>query len=44
MSAEKKIVCIVEDKPDLREAMNMMIHMSKDYALGGSYGNAEEAM
>lgn len=44
MSAEKKIVCIVEDKPDLREAMNMMIQMSRDYALGGSYANAEEAM
>ncbi len=44
MSIEKKIICIVEDKSDLREAMNMMIQMSKEYALGGSYANAEEAM
>jgi len=44
MSTEKKIVSIVEDKADLREAMNMMIQMSKDYVLGGSYANAEETM
>jgi len=44
MSIEKKIICIVEDKSDLREAMNMMIQMSKEYALGGSYANAEVVM
>lgn len=44
MSTEKKIVCIVEDKADLREGMGMMIQMSKDYVLGGSYANAEEAL
>ena len=44
MPEEKKIVCIVEDKADLREGMNMMVQLSKDYELGGSYGNAEEAM
>lgn len=44
MSTDKKIVCIVEDKADLREGMGMMIQMSKDYVLGGSYANAEEAL
>ncbi len=44
MSPDKKIVCIVEDKPDLREAMNMMIQLTETYTLGGSYSNAEEAM
>jgi DNA-binding NarL/FixJ family response regulator len=44
MSLDKKIVCIVEDKPDLREAMNMMIQLTGAYVLGGSYANAEEAM
>lgn len=44
MSIDKKIVCIVEDKADLREGMGMMIQMSKDYVLGGSYANAEEAL
>lgn len=44
MSTDKKIVCIVEDKADLRESMGMMIQMSKDYVLGGSYANAEEAL
>lgn len=41
---EKKIICIVEDKPDLREAMNMMIQLTEDYLLGGSFPNAEQAM
>ncbi len=41
---EKIIVCIVEDKEDLREGMNMMIQLSEHYELGGSYGNAEEAI
>ncbi len=44
MVAEKKIVCIVEDKSDLREGMNLMVEMSGHYQLGGSYGNAEEAI
>ena len=44
MSLDKKIVCIVEDKPDLREAMNMMIQLTGAYILGGSYANAEEAI
>ena len=42
--AAKKLVCIVEDKKDLREAMGMMIQYSKNYVLGGSYPNAELAM
>ncbi|RYF90079.1 MAG: response regulator transcription factor, partial [Chitinophagaceae bacterium] len=44
MVQHKKLVCIVEDKADLREGMNLMIEMSKEYELGGSYGNAEEAL
>lgn len=40
----KKIVCIVEDKSDLREGMCMMIELSENYVLGGSYANAEEAI
>ncbi len=40
----KKIICIVEDKADLREGMSMMIEMTDGYELGGSYANAEEAM
>lgn len=44
MVAEKKTVCIVEDKTDLREGMNLMVEMSDHYELGGSYGNAEEAI
>ncbi len=44
MVADKKRVCIVEDKSDLREGMNLMVEMSDHYELGGSYGNAEEAI
>jgi DNA-binding NarL/FixJ family response regulator len=40
----KKIVCIVDDKSDLREGMCMMIELSENYVLGGSYANAEEAI
>lgn len=44
MASNKKIICIVEDKADLRDAMGMMIGMSDKYELGGSYANAEEAL
>lgn len=44
MSLGKKNICIVEDKPDLREAMNMMIQLTDSYSLGGSFANAEEAI
>ncbi len=44
MMSAKKLVCIVEDKNDLREAMGMMIQYSNNYVLGGSYPNAELAM
>jgi two-component system, NarL family, response regulator LiaR len=40
----EKIICIVEDKPDLREGMSMMVQFTDGYELGGSYANAEEAM
>ena len=44
MPQKKQIVCIIEDKADLREAMNLMVEMSDLYELGGSYANAEEAL
>lgn len=44
MTGKTKIVCIVEDNNDLRDAMNLMIEMTQGYELGGSYANAEEAM
>ncbi len=43
MSVVKKRVCIVEDKKDLREGMNLMVQLSDNYELVGSYANAEEA-
>lgn len=39
-----KVVCIVEDKNDLREGMSMMVQLSPGYTLAGSYANAEEAL
>ena len=44
MPVIKKRICIVEDKKDLREGMNMMLQLSENYELVGSYANAEEAM
>ena len=44
MPANKKRICIVEDKKDLREGMNLMLQLSENYELVGSYANAEEAM
>lgn len=41
---DKKKICIVEDKTDLREGMNMMMQLSEGYALAGSFANAEEAL
>lgn len=38
------MICIVEDKTDLRDGMAMMIEMSDLYSLGGAYANAEEAL
>jgi len=40
----EKIVCIVEDKTELREGMGMMVNLTGGYVLGGSYANAEEAL
>ena len=39
-----KVVCIVEDKSELREAMQMMVQFTDGFVLGGSYANAEEAL
>lgn len=44
MAREPATVCIVEDKNDLREGMNLMVDMAERYTLVGSYANAEEAM
>lgn len=44
MPSAKKIVCIVEDNSSLREGMDMMVQMSENYELGGSFANAEEAI
>lgn len=44
MAEIDKIICIVEDKPDLREGMSMMVEFTDGYTLGGSYANAEEAL
>lgn len=44
MPVIKKQICIVEDKNDLREGMNMMVQLSDQYELAGSYANAEEAI
>jgi DNA-binding NarL/FixJ family response regulator len=38
-----KVICIVEDKSDLREAMCLMVQFTEGYLLGGAYVNAEEA-
>lgn len=40
----EKVICIVEDKTDLREGMSMMIQLTNGFILGGSYANAEEAI
>lgn len=39
----KKVICIVEDKHELRDAMTMMVEMTEYLIAGGSYANAEEA-
>ena len=44
MHASAKRICIVEDKADLREGMNLMVEMASQYELAGSFANAEEAM
>ena len=44
MPTTKKTIFIVEDKTDLREAMGMMIGMSEQYELGGTFANAEDAL
>lgn len=41
---EKRTICIVEDKQDLREGMNLMVELSANYELAGSYSNGEEAL
>ncbi len=44
MTAADKVICIVEDKDELREALSLMIDLSDQYILGGSFGNAETAL
>jgi NarL family two-component system response regulator LiaR len=40
----QKTICIVEDKPELRRAMAMMVEMTGGLIAGGSYASAEEAI
>ncbi|MDR3714469.1 MAG: response regulator transcription factor [Puia sp.] len=42
--SDKKIICIVEDKDELRHAMTTMVEMTEGLIAGGSYANAEEAL
>jgi len=44
MLNNEKIICIVEDNGQLRDAMNTMLQLTPFYILGGSFANAEEAM
>ncbi len=41
---EEKIICIVEDKTELRDAMYMMLQLTEGYIPGGSYNSTEEAI
>ncbi len=38
------MICVVEDKPEMREAMCMMLQLTPGYLLGGSFENAEAAL
>lgn len=40
----QKTICIVEDKPELRNAMVMMVELTVGLVIGGSYASAEEAV
>ncbi|HOZ77768.1 MAG TPA: response regulator transcription factor [Ferruginibacter sp.] len=44
MAIDDKIICIVEDNDELREALALMIQYSDGFALGGSFCDAESAM
>jgi DNA-binding NarL/FixJ family response regulator len=44
MPEAKKVICIVEDKSELRNAMEMMLQLTDSFVAGGSYANAEEAV
>lgn len=41
---DKKIICIVEDKEELRHAMTTMVEITDGLIAGGSYASAEEAL
>ncbi len=42
--SDKKIICIVEDKEELRHAMTTMVEITDGLIAGGSYASAEEAL
>jgi len=44
MAIPKKVICIVEDKKELRNAMDMMLQLTEGFVAGGSYASAEEAI
>jgi DNA-binding NarL/FixJ family response regulator len=41
---EEKVICIVEDKTELRDAMFMMLQLTEGFIPGGSYNSTEEAI
>jgi NarL family two-component system response regulator LiaR len=40
----KRIICIVEDKHELRDAMTLMVERTEGLLAGGSYASCEEAV
>jgi len=42
--ADDKVICIVEDKAELRDAMSMMLQLTEGFVVGGSFNSAEEAI
>lgn len=44
MVTDKKVICIVEDKTDLRNAMITMLQLTEDFIPGGSFASAEDAI
>lgn len=44
MPTPDKIICIVEDKEELRDAMKMMVQLTDGFIFGGIFMNAEEAI
>lgn len=41
---QDKVICIVEDKMELRDAMSMMLQLTDGFVAGGSFNSTEEAI